>query len=475
MMRATTPTADFAIRLLPGTGHPAPVLHYPTEVDSAAGIGQNGRMTLPSTLSAPALGLVLLTAAVAVPSLQAVADAAATMIEVEGEAAKYWTRWRGPSGQGIVKSGKYTDTWSPTKGVAWKVAVPGRGHSSPIIWRDHIFLTTEYDDGARLSMLAFRRSDGKQLWETFVPTTGVEHVYPKNSRASATAATDGKLVYASFGTHGLAAFDFAGKMVWHTPVGRLNNYHGSAGSPILHKDRIFIYQDHRATEDTGSFVAAYDKNTGKQIWKTPRAAMVGWGTPVVIRAGEREELIVSSQSDVQAYDPATGKELWKVVGMTREVIPTPVVAEGLVICSAGRQGPTIAIRPGGSGDVTATHVAWSSPKGSPFVPSGVVVDGVLYLVNDIQSILTAHDVKTGQVLYQGRLGVAKKEGFSASPIALDGKVFFTNDDGETFVLKAGREFNLLHVNNLGEQTLASPALVDGRWYFRTASSLLAIH
>ena len=431
-------------------------------------------MKLPSTVTALILSLAVLTAAVAVPSLQAVADAAATMIEVEGEAAKYWTRWRGPSGQGIVKAGKYTDTWSPTKGITWKVAVPGRGHSSPIVWRDYIFLTTEYDDGARLAMLAFRRSDGKQLWETFVPTDGIEHVYHKNSRASATAATDGKLVYASFGTHGLAAFDFAGKMVWHTPVGKLNNYHGSAGSPILHKDRIFIYQDHRATEDTGSFVAAYDKNTGKQIWKTARAATVGWGTPVVIRAGEREELIVSSQSDVQAYDPATGQELWKVVGMTREVIPTPVVAEGLVICSAGRQGPTIAIRPGGSGDVTATHVAWSSPKGSPFVPSGVVVDGVLYLVNDIQSILTAHDVKTGQVLYQGRLGVAKKEGFSASPIALDGKVFFTNDDGETFVLKAGREFNLLHVNNLGEQTLASPALVDGRWYFRTASSLLAI-
>jgi outer membrane protein assembly factor BamB len=323
-------------------------------------------------------------------------------------------------------------------------------------------------------MLAFARSDGKQLWETFVPTDGVEHVYPKNSRASATAVTDGKLVYASFGTHGLAAFDFAGKLVWHTPVGKLNNYHGSAGSPILHNDRLFIYQDHRRTEDTGSFVAAYDKNTGKQIWKTARAATVGWGTPVVIRSGEREELIVSSQGDVQAYDPATGKALWTVAGMTREVIPTPVVAEGLVICSAGRQGPTIAIRPGGSGDVTATHVAWSSPKGAPFVPSGVVVDGVLYLVNDIQSILTAHDVKTGEVLYQGRLGEAKKEGFSASPIANDGKVFFTNDDGETFVLKAGREFNLLHVNSLGEQTLASPALVDGTWYFRTASSLIAI-
>ena len=397
-----------------------------------------------------------------------------SMIEVEGEGAKYWTRWRGPSGQGIVRSGNYTDKWSPTERVKWKVPVPGRGHSSPIIWGDQIFLTTEHDGGARLSMLAFDRSTGKQLWQTFVPTDGVEHVYPKNSRASATPVTDGKLVYASFGTHGLAAFDFSGKMAWHTPVGQLNNYHGSAGSPILYKDRLFIYQDHRGTESTKSFVAAYDKTTGKQLWKTDRTEMTGWGTPVVIRAGDHDELIVSSMRKVYGYNPDTGKELWTVSGLTVEVIPTPVVAEGLVICSSGRQGPTIAIRPGGSGDVTSTHVAWMSPKGSPFVPSGVVVDGILYMVNDIQSILTAHDAKTGEVLYQGRLGEAKKEGFSASPIAHNGKIYFTNDDGETFVIQAGREFKLLHVNQLGEQTLASPALVDGRWYFRTAGHLLAI-
>ena len=412
-------------------------------------------------------------AATLAPAVRAAADAVA-MIEVEGEGARYWTRWRGPSGQGIVRSGAYTDKWSPTEGVKWKVPVPGRGHSSPIIWGDHVFLTTEYDDGARLSMMAFRRADGKKLWETFVPTEGVEHVYPKNSRASATAVTDGKLVYGSFGTHGLAAFDFNGKLAWHTPVGRLNNYHGSAGSPILFGDSIFIYQDHQGTESTGSFVAAYEKSSGKQLWKTDRQATTGWGTPVVIRADNRNELIVSSQRRVSAYDPASGKELWRVGGLTFEVIPTPVVAEGLVICSSGRQGPTLAIRPGGSGDVTATHIAWSSPKGSPFVPSGIVVEGVLYLVNDIQSVLTAHDVKTGEVLYQGRLGEPKKEGFSASPIAHDGKVFFTNDDGETFVLQAGREFKLLHVNSLGEQTLASPALVDNRWYFRTSSSLIAI-
>lgn len=428
---------------------------------------------LPVSLTAAALALPLLLPG---SSLRAAAtEVAAEMIEVQGEGAKYWSRWRGPSGQGLVRSGTYRDTWSPTQGVKWKVPVPGRGHSSPIVWGDHIFLTTAYDDGARLSMLAFRRSDGAKLWETFVPAQqGPEHVYPKNSRASATAVTDGTLVYASFGTQGLMAVDFTGKMVWHNPVGRLANTHGSAGSPILYKDRIFIYQDHKGTEDTGAYVGAFDKKTGRQLWKTDRVETVGWGTPVVIRAGDHDELIVSSQRKVYGYDPQTGAVRWTVSGLGFEVIPTPVVANGLILCSSGRQGPTIAIRPGGSGDVTATHVAWMSPKGSPFIPSGVAVDGVLYLVNDIQSILTAHDIKTGEVLYQGRLGVAKKEGFSASPIAYDGKIFFTNDDGETFVLQAGREFKLLHVNTLGEQTLASPALVDGRWYFRTASSLLAI-
>ena len=289
---------------------------------------------------APVAALSLITGSLALsPSVRAAAaNVAATMIEVEGEGAKYWTRWRGPSGQGIVKTGKYRDTWSPTEGIKWKSAVPGRGHSSPIVWGDHIFLTTEYDDGARLSMLAFRRSDGKQLWETFVPTDGIEHVYPKNSRASATPATDGKLVYASFGTHGLAAFDFKGKMVWHTPVGRLNNYHGTAGSPILYKDRLFIYQDHKGGGDTPSFVAAFDKNTGKQIWKTPRTEQTGWGTPVVIRAGDRDELIVSSSRRVAAYDPDSGKELWTVSGLTFEVIPTPVVAEGLATAEAERLG-----------------------------------------------------------------------------------------------------------------------------------------
>jgi outer membrane protein assembly factor BamB len=323
-------------------------------------------------------------------------------------------------------------------------------------------------------LVAFQRVDGRRLWETFVPDARREWVHQKNGHASATPVTDGHMVFASFGSNGLVAFDFNGKIVWHRRFGAINNYHGPAGSPVLYKDRIFLFQDGDISGGQRSFVAAFDAKTGRTLWETPRTETVGWGTPVVITVDGHDELIVSSQYRVAAYDPLNGHELWTVKGNTFEVIPTPVVAYGLVFCSSGRAGPTIAIRPGGKGDVTKTHVVWSTPRGSPFVPSGVVHDGLLYLLNDMQSILTVYDAQSGALAYQGRLGVAQREGFSASPVVVNGELFFTNDDGETFVVKAGREFKLLHTNSLGERTLASPALVDGVWYWRTASSLIAI-
>ena len=423
------------------------------------------------------LGVAVASAALlaASTSAKATADGPADvkMIEVAGEGAKYWPRWRGPSGQGQVAAGQYTDKWSPTTSV-WKVSVPGRGNSSPIVWGDRLFLTTGYNNGEKLSMLAYSRADGKMLWETSIPQNGVEYPHAKNGFASATPATDGQYVYASFGRHGLFAFDFNGKIIWQHKFGIIDNYHGPAGSPVLYQDRIFIYQDANPAPGQAAFVGAFDKKTGKPIWQTPRSENVGWGTAVVITTGTRDELIVSSQRRVAAYDPDSGKELWSARGMSFEVIPTPVVGHGLVFASSGRAGPTLAIRPGGSGDVTSTHVAWSSPRGSPFVPSGIIVGDLLYLINDMQSILTVVEAATGKPVYQDRLGVALREGFSASPVHVNGKIYFTNDEGQTFVVEHGRTFKLLHVNELGDQTLASPALVDGTWYWRTRSTLRAI-
>ena len=398
-------------------------------------------------------------------------DAAVRMIADEGEGLKYWPRWRGPSGQGVASGSGYPDSWSATQGVLWKSPVPGTGNSSPIIWGDHIFVTSAYEGGRKLSLVAYRRSDGRLLWESPAPSGRTDSgAHYKNGHASSTPATDGQRVYVLFGARGLFAYDFSGKLVWQRDLGPIDAYHGAAGSPLLYRDRIILYQD----QFSGSFIAAYDTKTGRELWRTRRDASVGWGTPIAIRAGNRDEVIVNGQQYVTSYDPTSGKELWRCGGTTYEVIPTPVVGYGLVFCSSGRAGPTLAIRPGGSGDVTRSHLVWESPRGSPFVPSPILYGDQIYMVNDMASIVTSLSATTGQSLWQGRLGVAQREGFSASPVAVDGKIFFTNDDGQTFVLRAGPKFELMHVNTLGENILASPALVDGRWYFRTQRNLLAI-
>ena len=419
-----------------------------------------------------ALGMAAITTPQGDVEAQPRLEPAVAMVVPLGDASRYWPRWRGPSGQGLAVGTGYPDRWSDTENVLWKTPVAGRGHSSPIVWADRLFLTTAYSDG-RVSVLCFRRSDGKMLWEAFGPLDRTrEYFHPKNSQASATPATDGVRVYASFGSKGLLAVDFEGRIVWHQSLGAISAYHGTAGSPLLYKDRLILFQDHSG--GSGAFVAAFDTRSGRPLWRTGRRETVGWGTPIAVQTGDHDEIIVSSQQRVHAYDPDTGRELWTCSGNTYEVIPTPVVGHGLVFCASGRAGPTLAIRPGGKGDVTNTHVAWQSPRGSPFVPSPLLLGDYLYLVNDMTSIATSLEAATGKVMWQGRLGQATREGFSASPVAADGKIFFTNDEGETFVVRSGATFELLRVNRLNASVLASPALVDGKWYFRTDRELLAI-
>jgi outer membrane protein assembly factor BamB len=338
------------------------------------------------------------------------------------------------------------------------------------VWGDRIFLTTSRDRGQRVSILSFRRSDGELLWETDAPDGRPEYTHGKNSPASATVTTDGERVYASFGSRGMLAVDFDGTVVWHRELGRIDNYHGPAGSPLLYRDTVIIYQD----QNGGAFVTALDTRTGETRWRTDRSASVGWGTPIAVTVGDHDELIVSSQRHVRSYDPSTGEELWNCGGNLFEVIPTPAVGHGLIFCSSGRAGPTLAIKPGGRGDVTDTHVEWKTTRGSPFVPSPLVYGDYLYLINDMSSIITCLNAKTGETVWQERLGRPRREGVSASPIVVGGKLFVTNDDGQTFVLKTGAEFELLHINDIGARMLASPALVDGTWYFRTSNELIAV-
>ena len=392
------------------------------------------------------------------------------MVHPPNEGMRYWPCWRGPSGQGHALDAGYPDRWSASQNVLWRVSVTGRGNSSPIIWGDRIFLTTAHDDGTRRSILCLRRSDGALLWEAEAPRTEPESFHRKNGAASSTPTTDGERVYAYFGNHGLIAVDFSGRTVWHRSLGEVDAYHGTASSPLLHDGKVIVAQDHQGS----SFIAAFDAATGEELWRASRSAQVGWNSPIAVHVGDHVEIVLSGQQSVQAYDARTGEELWHARGSTFEAIPTPVVGHGLIFVSSGRDGPTLAIRPGGSGDVTATNVIWKVSHGSPFFPSAALLEGRLYLVNDMTSEVSAYDARTGKLLWQGQLGDARREGFSSSPVVVGKQIFFTNDGGETFVIESGDQFRLLHVNRLGEQVIASPALVDGIWYFRTAGHLLAI-
>jgi outer membrane protein assembly factor BamB len=401
-----------------------------------------------------------------------------SMIVPGGEAMKYWSRWRGPSGQGIVEGKSYPDTWSDSENVIWKVEVPGHGHSSPIVWGDRIFLTTASQDGSNRSILCYRRSDGKQLWQTSISLETAERLHLKNSYASATVSTDGKRVYAYFGSGGLLAVDFDGKVLWQVSFGEINLYHGPGGTPLLYKDRLILLQEQmsfsRSDSSNDGFIVAIDKETGRELWRVSRSPRPGWGTPIAVQVGDRVEIIVSSSRRIDAIDPQTGDILWFCSGNMAEVIPTPVVGHGLIYCCSGRRGPTIAVRPGGAGDVTSTHIAWKIPKESPFVPSPLLLGDYLYTINDMLSVVSCHNAKTGELIGQLSLGRPVRESFSASPIVVGGKIFLTNDKGETFVLNPAPDFRLLHINRFGERTLASPALVDGRWYYRTGEHLICI-
>lgn len=390
------------------------------------------------------------------------------MVSPGGDGARHWPRWRGPGGQGVVPDGAYPERWSPTENVLWKVPVPGRGNSSPVIWGKRLFLTTSYEEGKRRSILCYDIETGDKLWEAFVPDAVGEAVQPKNGWASGTPTTDGERVYAYFGSSGLFCVDVAGKPVWRHPLKAMKIFHGPSCSPLLYKDKIIIFQDHQSPH--GSFVLAVDKLTGNEVWKTPRKEKVGWGSPIAITVDGQDQIIVSSEYRVYAYDPKDGKEIWSCGGNLVEVTPTPVVGFDHLYCCSGRAGPTLAVRPG-KGDITKTNVTWKTIKGSPFIPSPLLYGDYLYMVNDVASVVTCFEAKKGTLLWQERCGEPVKHGFSASPIGVNGKVFFTNDDGETYVLKAGPKFEVLGVNRLGEKTLASPALLDGKWYVRTERHL----
>jgi outer membrane protein assembly factor BamB len=388
-----------------------------------------------------------------------------------------WPEFRGPTGQGHSPAKNVPLKWSATENVAWKTAIPGSGWSSPVLVKGRLYLTTAVSaDGASslaLRALCLDARDGKLLWTTdvFSPEDG-SSLHRKNGHASPTPVVRDGRIYVHFGHLGTACLDLAGKVLWRQTSLKYPPVHGNGGSPVLAGDRLIFSCD--GANDP--FVVALDRRTGEVLWKTPRRneavpKKFSFSTPLLITNAGRVELISPGSGGTYTYEPATGRELWRVTtGAGFSVVPRPVFAHGLLFVNTDYDFPKVfAIRPGGEGDVTATHLAWQIGRGAPSTPSALVVGDELYFVSD-GGIATCADAKTGQIHWNERLG----GGFSASPMFADGRIYFQNEEGVGSVVKPGKTFEVLAKNELGERTLASYAVDDGVLFIRGAEHLFRI-
>lgn len=388
-----------------------------------------------------------------------------------------WPEFRGPTGQGHSPATDVPIRWSATENVAWKAAIPGGGWSSPVLVNGRVYLTSAISAAGvkdlKLTAICLDARDGKLLWSTnvFSPEDG-SSLHRKNSYASPTPLVRGGRLYVHFGHLGTACLDLNGQVLWRQTSITYPSMHGNGGSPLLAGDRLIFSCD----GITNPAVVALDRHTGKVQWKTPRdndsvPKKFSFSTPLLITNAGREELISPGAGATYAYDPTTGRPLWKVsTGTGFSVVPRPVFAHGLLFVNTDYDFPKLfAIRPGGEGDVTSTHLAWQTGRGAPSTPSALVVGSELYFVSDA-GIATCADAKTGQVHWNERLG----GGFSASPVFAAGHIYFQNEEGVGYVLKAGKTFEQIAKNELGERTLASYAVDDGTLFIRGAEHLFRI-
>ena len=419
-----------------------------------------------------------------------------------------WPQWRGPSSSGVSSEPGLPTTWGAGENVAWRTPLAGLGASSPIVWGDLVVVTSQIGstalaDGAAhprlarddralaeretpiggrrasptgdeiwLVVEAFRRSDGRRIWEYRTEAAGpVPELHEKHNLATPTPATDGRRVYAWFGNGQVVALDMEGRLVWTRHLGeeyspfRARWGHGS--SPTLYGDLLILLCDHLPD----SYLLALDASTGRERWKVDRGeGRVSHSTPLVVPGPEGDELLVNSSERIDVYDPATGRFLWHTGSARQTPVPSAVFHDGLIYLSRGyRNSDYMAIRPGGRGDVTASHVEWQAPSGASYVPSLLYYDGLLYVTNEV-GVVTCADARTGERLWRHRLGGV----FFASPVAGDGKIYLVSETGETFVLAAGREPKVLARNDLGERFLASPAVSQGRLFLRSDRTLFAV-
>jgi outer membrane protein assembly factor BamB len=409
-----------------------------------------------------------------------------------------WPQWRGPGGQGISSESNVPTDWQPDRNLAWKVVLPGSGHSSPVVWGDRIFLTAAIEGdvipGAKavdhvvdgkpwvhpdsvaadrrhtLKVLALDAQKGTIVWEqTAYEGTVYDARHRRSSYAAPTPVTDGTRVFAYFGPEGLYAFDTSGKLLWKSIEKFRTLGLGTGTSPVLYDKLVIVQRDENEGEK--SSIVAYEAASGKEAWRVKRPVQISWGTPVLVNAGGRQELVTPGSEFVIAYDPATGKELWRTKGVESNAIHTPLVGHGLVIVTAGYPAKkVIAIRPGMVPD--DKRVAWEYAKGTGYVLSNILYNEYLYLLTD-NGVVTCLDPKTGAIKYEGgRVPVPAR--FMGSPVAFEGFVAMTSEDGDTYMLKAGPVHEIVRTNSVDEPVYSSLAISNGRIYIRGEKHLFAI-
>lgn len=388
--------------------------------------------------------------------------------------ADNWPSWRGPHGDGRSVANNPPTQWSAKENIAWKSEVPGIGHSSPIIWGDRVFLTSCLQDKEERVLLCYDRKSGKLLWQREVLTSPLEKKHRLNSFASSTPATDGKHVYVAFlqaPDVRIMAYDFDGKKVWDKSPGKFFSRHGFCSSPILYKNKVIVNCD----QDAKAYIVALDKESGEELWRIDRPNRTrSYCVPVIVEAAGKTQMVLSGSKCVTSYDPDTGKQLWIINGPTEQYVASLVFTEGVFFLTAGF--PTyhnMGILPDGSGDVTMTHILWHENKVSArkasYVPSPIAHGKYFFLVTD-SGFAHCFDAKTGKRQWEKALG----RHHSASPVSANDLLYFLDDDGDTFVIKAGPKFELIARNSLDEKCYASPAIANNQLFIRSEHHLWCI-
>ncbi len=406
-----------------------------------------------------------------------------------------WPSWRGnQEGSGIVdsKTDSYPTVWGPEKNVLWRTDLPDRGNSSPIVWKDKIFVTQATESTGRREVWCLDRKSGDILWKNGTTYKGEESTHPTNPYCAASPVTDGEQVVATFGSAGVFCFNMEGEVVWKKDLGPQKHMWGNASSPLIWKDRVFVY--HGPGEE--AFFVALNLKDGSEIWRQPKpeidtsirtdnfrgnanGVVCSFSAPILIEVetgpnAGRKELIMSFPGQVQALDPESGKTLWYCNGLNPLVYTSPVYGEGLLVVMGGYAGTSLAVKPGGSGDVTQTHRVWIKERDGSKLGSGVIHEGLIFVVN-MNGLAECFDLKTGELVWDERLRGKGSDNGSWSSLALVGDLIYSmNKSGDTLIFKAADQFELVESNTLKETTNATPAFVDGQIILRTDKAVWAV-